>query len=708
MKFTGIKTVGLGIAMAAFLAFVPQQIQAETLTQNDGVMGQSIEDETDYHETVTFNPALARSADFPVLYGAAATETEYFDNAFTTEGDYTSATYYHRGEFEKYTLINGIDVSWWQAKSKASTDPLYRKESGLDWEKIHNDGIDFAFVRVASRDTKDGSLYEDTCADSHIQNALDNDINVGLYVFSQALTEKEAIEEANYVLNLRKKYGWDVTMPIIMDREAGKNKRLTAGKLSKAKETAVCQAFADTITDAGYKPGVYASASWFINYIDMNSLQESGCKLWLARYNNSTDKKINSTLTYEKLSTIDYEFWQYSSVARVDGYSGNLDVNFWYKDTSKKTTGLKMTGSTASSVSLSWSSAGDVTGYRVYRYDSSQDKFVYLGATKKKSYTDSTAKAGKTYQYKVRGYWTIGGTNYYGGYSNVLQAVTPPSKVGGVEVTGRKSTSVNLGWNAVSGASGYRIYQYDEDEEAFVKLKDVSADTTGYTVSGLYGAKEYRFKVRAYRTVNSTNYWGSSSSELSCVTNPSKTGGLALQSDSSTAISLEWKKVSRASGYQIYRLNPDTQKYERIATIKTGSTITYQDTGLTSAKEYTYKVRAYKSYDGATYYGSCSDVTSMITKPAKVSTLKLSTKSKSVTLSWNKVSRATGYQIYRLNTKTGKYEKVATVKGSATLSYKNSGLKTGSTYTYKVRAYKTYNGKTYYGSFSASQKIKAK
>lgn len=71
-------------------------------------------------------------------------------------------------------------------------------------------------MRVASRDTKDGSIYRDNCADSHIQGAVSNDINVGLYFFSQALNETEAREEAQYVLDMIDQYGWNVSMPIII------------------------------------------------------------------------------------------------------------------------------------------------------------------------------------------------------------------------------------------------------------------------------------------------------------------------------------------------------------------------------------------------------------------------------------------------------------------------------------------------------------
>lgn len=107
--------------------------------------------------------------------------------SFTTAGDYTSATYYHKADYADDELVNGIDVSYWQAdaalKKKYSKDKTKWTQTGLDWESIHGAGIDFAFVRVASRDTKDGSIYRDNCADSHIQGAVSNDINVGLYFF---------------------------------------------------------------------------------------------------------------------------------------------------------------------------------------------------------------------------------------------------------------------------------------------------------------------------------------------------------------------------------------------------------------------------------------------------------------------------------------------------------------------------------------------
>mgnify|MGYP004458069597 FL=1 len=614
LKWTKAKIIVAGLVLSAACVFAPQQLRAAVPeAQMDGVMGQSIEDETVYKDDIPAEDtqySLLRSA--ISLLSATSTQAvstsytqDFEDNSFTTDGDYTSATYYHRSDYEDYQLINGIDVSWWQAKNKTTTL--------LNWEEIHNAGIDFAFVRVGSRDSSSGSIYEDTAADSHIQAALENDINIGLYIFSQALTEKEAREEANFVLNQIDKYDWDVTLPIVIDREKGSYNRLTAGKLSKTKETAVCQAFADTIVEAGYQASVYASYSWIKSYINTDDLTD--CGIWIARYNNTTTSNTKSGTAYADVP-YDYDFWQYSSTSRVDGYSGNLDTNFWYKDTSIKTTGLKATAESATGpVTLSWGKAADdVTGYRVYRYDADQDKYVYLKSTTSRKYTDEDVTSGKTYQYKVRCYWTIGGTNYYGNYSSVVSVTTPPAKVSGVSTAVRSSTYLTLSWDKVSGASGYRIYKYNTSSKAYEKVTTISkGSTVSYKITGLTVATEYQFKVRAYKKTDTGTLWGSSSSAYKDCTKPAQTKNLKAATKSS-AVTLTWSKVARAGGYRIYRYNSKTKKYEKIATVKGNKTFSYKDTKLKKGSTMKYKVRAYKTYNGTNYYGAYSEVVSIKVK----------------------------------------------------------------------------------------------
>lgn len=702
-------SVGFFAVVAATCVIAPQTAKADVKIEPDGVMGQSVVDETIYDPAEDYvwlssnieAPAQFSADDMPML--RAATYTKLFlESSFTTVSDLNNHTYYHDSVYEDCEILNGIDVSWWQGGGKGSTT------SKINWKKMHAAGADFAFVRAASRDTADGSIYEDTTASAHINGAQANKMNVGLYIFSQAVNSNEAVEEADYVLNLIDQYDWDIDMPIIIDREAGRmTKRLTNAKLSKAKETAVVQAFADEITSAGYKAGVYASYSWYKDKMNADDLED--CAIWIARYNNMTTSNAKSGTPYADV-LCDYEFWQYSSQkpSASTGYTSNLDVDFWYKDTNVTTENLTMSKNTANTITLAWDDADDADAYRVYRYHEGTGKYDYLATTSDTGFTDTNLQPGTNYQYKVRCVWTIGGNNYYGTYSSALTAPTLPAQVTNVRVDKQTGKTVSLAWDSVNGADGYRIYQYNSDSDSYEELDTVGADRTSYEVTGLASAGEYRFKIRASKTMNANTYWGEYSEKVVAVTKPDKVTELSARTLGASEIELTWKKSSHVTGYQIYRLDGQTGKYVKIATVEESMPASYTDRKLSAATEYSYKVRAYKNFEGTNYYGSFSNVKSQVTKPDKVQRLKASTKASAVTLKWAASENVTGYQIYRLNTKTKKYEKIATINGADKITYKNKSLKKGKTYRYKIRAYKTYNGTTYYGGFSSVSRIKVK
>lgn len=702
-------SVGFFAVVAATCVIAPQTAKADVKIEPDGVMGQSVVDETIYDPAEDYvwlssnieAPAQFSADDMPML--RAATYTKLFlESSFTTVSDLNNSTYYHDSVYEDCEILNGIDVSWWQGGGKGSTT------SKINWKKMHAAGADFAFVRAASRDTADGSIYEDTTASAHINGAQANKMNVGLYIFSQAVNSNEAVEEADYVLNLIDQYDWDIDMPIIIDREAGRmTKRLTKAKLSKEKETAVVQAFADEITSAGYKAGVYASYSWYNTKMNADDLED--CAIWIARYNNMTTSNAKSGTPYADV-LCDYEFWQYSSQkpSASTGYTGNLDVDFWYKDTNVTTENLTMSKNTANTITLAWDDADDADVYRVYRYNEGTGKYNYLATTSDTGFTDTNLQPGTNYQYKVRCVWTIGGNNYYGTYSSALTVPTLPAQVTNVRVDKQTGKTVSLAWDSVNGADGYRIYRYNSDSDSYEELDTVGADRTSYEVTGLASACEYRFKIRASKTMNANTYWGEYSEKVVAVTKPDKVAELSARTLGASEIELTWKKSSHVTGYQIYRLDGQTGKYVKIATVEESMPASYTDCKLSAATEYSYKVRAYKNFEGTNYYGSFSNVKSQVTKPDKVQKLKASTKASAVTLKWAASENVTGYQIYRLNTKTKKYEKIATINGADKITYKNKSLKKGKTYRYKIRAYKKYNGTTYYGGFSSVSRIKVK
>ncbi len=171
---------------------------------------------------------------------------------------------------------------------------------------------------------------------------------------------------------------------------------------------------------------------------------------------------------------------------------------------------------------------------------------------------------------------------------------------------------------------------------------------------------------------------------------------------STTQIKLTWKEVKGATGYRVYQYDSKNKKYKLLTTVTGKNTYTVKK--LKSGTTYKFSVKAYaKLSDGTVNWGS--NVTAQFaTKPAKT-VLSVKSGSKSASLSWQKVSGASGYQIYYSTSKNGEYKKL---KSITKLSYKKSELKSGKTYYFKVRAYKKVDSKVVYGAFSDIKSVKVK
>ena len=173
-------------------------------------------------------------------------------------------------------------------------------------------------------------------------------------------------------------------------------------------------------------------------------------------------------------------------------------------------------------------------------------------------------------------------------------------------------------------------------------------------------------------------------------TTVAQVSGFKQSGATKTSIRLTWKKVKKADGYQVYRYNKSTKKYQKVATVKTN---TYTDKKLKTATVYQYKVRAYRKSGKKTVTGKYSNVIKAATSPQKVTAVKAKRVKSKVKLTWKKVKGADGYEIYRATSKKGKYQKIKTLKKGTIVSYTDGKAKKGKTYYYKVRAVKNA-GKT--------------
>ena len=147
---------------------------------------------------------------------------------------------------------------------------------------------------------------------SHISGAKAAGLRVGVYFFSQAINEAEAVEEASMAVKLANRYG--INMPIAIDSEYANGGRGRADGLSKSARTRITIAFCNTVANSGHTPMVYASKSWFSDHLNVSQFPGS-YRIWVAHYANKCGY------------TGRYDMWQNTSKGRVDGVSGNVDMN---------------------------------------------------------------------------------------------------------------------------------------------------------------------------------------------------------------------------------------------------------------------------------------------------------------------------------------------------------------------------------------------
>ncbi len=191
----------------------------------------------------------------------------------------------------------GIDVSKWNGT--------------IDWNAVKNSGVNYVIIRCGYRGSSQGMLIEDPKFATNIKGATAAGLKVGVYFFTQAIDEVEAVYEASYVLDKIKNY--KISYPVFLDVEKSGGR---GDAIDKATRTAVCKAFCQTIQNAGYTAGIYANKTWLTDKIDASAL--NSYKIWLAQY--------ASTPTY----TGKYDIWQYKSTGKVSGISGNVDLNLSY------------------------------------------------------------------------------------------------------------------------------------------------------------------------------------------------------------------------------------------------------------------------------------------------------------------------------------------------------------------------------------------
>ena len=392
------------------------------------------------------------------------------------------------------------------------------------------------------------------------------------------------------------------------------------------------------------------------------------------------------------------------------GVPNKINVNKTYYGTTTEwnddcyTFNLRKNGTVSISFGKEYDS-NDSHGWNITLYDSDRvqitDGTVYCGDTDNKAVISTDLSAG-TYYLKVtpRRYY-VSSVIYNFKITAKNEPIPTPAPtpstvtaVSGFKIAGRAGNALRLSWNKNTSADGYIVEQYKSG--SWTRIARIGSNSTvTYRVEKLSPSTKYNFRVKAFKlNGNSATY--SSYKNISGITNPATISGLKIGGHAADALRLNWTKNSKVSGYIVEQYKGG--KWTRIARIGENSTTTYRVEKLSASTTYKFRVQAF-GFDGKTaLYGNYAYINGK-TSPATVTGIRIGGTAKdALRVNWNKDSKASGYIVQQY--KNGTWVRIARIGNNNTTTYRVSGLKSGSTYIFRVQAF-GYDGKTaIYGGFA--------
>ncbi len=286
----------------------------------------------------------------------------------------------------------------------------------------------------------------------------------------------------------------------------------------------------------------------------------------------------------------------------IGNYAGSKSLTY---TVSLETITPTVSSYTSNSVKLSWKKAKADLSYRVYIVEKN-GSLKFVGETKSTGYTVQSLKPGTRYNFCVKTAVKDGsGKLYQSVQSKTVTCLTKPSDSVKLSYTST-SGKVTLSWTKSAGATGYRIYRYDESKKTYVKVKDVT--TLSYTVKNLDSGKTYKYAVKPFAKDGSTVSFTAKYNIITVMTAPAKTNITSISSTGGK-VTLKWKNVKGESGYQVYYSTKKSSGFKLLSSAKVNKTSLTKK--LTKGTTYYFKVRAYKKVDGKTVYGEFSSVKSV-------------------------------------------------------------------------------------------------
>ncbi|MBP0725784.1 InlB B-repeat-containing protein [Bacillus sp. RG28] len=646
--------------------------------------------------------------------------------------------------------LKGIDVSKWQGT--------------IDWKQVKNSGIAFVYAKASQ-----GTTYTDPMFSTNVQGARAAGLPIGAYHYaspSAPYSPDDAKAEAQYFVNVMTNGGmgdFGDIMPVLdLEQPA------TTGTLTSDEIASWARVFTDTVKSLTNRRVMVYTGAWFVQQYNDFGGKLSDLPVWIARYGITQPPAVGgwtqwTAWQYDQgtvpgiSGNVDLDYGPMS----IDSLRGNLTYKVVFKDADGTVLSTEQigygsaanppvnperTGYTFTGWDINFSNVTSdlvvtaqykINQYKVVFMDSdgkvldtqtvaygssasvpqnpSKDGYTFLQWDQafNKITSDLTVKA--IYEPKI---YTIIFKDYNGTilsdskvkYNMPITAPAHPNRTG-YTFTGWDQKFTNATSDLTITAL-YKINQYpvifkNDDGNVLstqtvnygAKPSSVKAPVrTGYTFVGWFKSSKdtvpYNLQTPIkFAVVLSARY----------AKNTTVPGWVKVTSAGYSKVKVTWRAVSGAQGYEIFRATTKTGTYSYLAT----SSSSYTNSSLVTNRAYYYKVRAFRVVNGTKVDSSFSTIVSgtpVLAAPTGLKAARAS--STSIKLTWNRGTEASGYEIFRATSYKGVYTKVVTLTSGSTLSFTNTKLSKGKLYYFKIRAYRTVNGKKIYSGYSNTVYLK--
>lgn len=283
-----------------------QETQGRESASGTGNDDKTENSDTKKDETVQEDPST--DGKHTLVKNADGTEEWVLISPYLPKNNYDFTNLSESANLRRYTdggkkiSFVGVDIS--------------RHNENVNFRSIKSAGIDYVMIRLGARGYSTGQISLDDNFVENMDAAIEAGLDIGVYFYSQAINQEEAIQEANFVIQNLAPYKEHINYPVAFDMENVANDKARIDGLSRDDKTSIAAAFLNGVQAAGYIPMLYGNKEWLIKNVDLAKLQDFD--VWLSQDSDIPDYPYQ------------YTMWQYTTTGVLNGVTGDANLNICF------------------------------------------------------------------------------------------------------------------------------------------------------------------------------------------------------------------------------------------------------------------------------------------------------------------------------------------------------------------------------------------